>query len=332
VRTGSLAISCFGSTKAKRSFGLALRALRTASDRSTSVRAAALVILTGSAAQGAEADRTVFAMVNARRSYNANGARGWEWFELKNGARRRGQHTSGAGSVLLPAKNMAATRTAAATSVTARAASTTSFKIQDSRSRTYESANDDEEMLCARRGHPRPNLVDFAAANPRPLPFTYYDANDGRKAKARSNNTPTSCRYRRDAPPTETRSRSSRVSSRRSFEYGITDRLELGLYFVIVPHPGDAFTQVPGLTQGNGLKQTLAVSSRRRRRMADRRRAFTAKSPSSRTRSSSRADHPHAGRFGDLRIATNLWAEYEAYLTKGRVRSSSIRPLVQPIR
>lgn len=35
---------------------------------------------------GPEADRKVFAMVKRGGTYNAEGARGWEWFELKNGA------------------------------------------------------------------------------------------------------------------------------------------------------------------------------------------------------------------------------------------------------
>lgn len=34
---------------------------------------------------GPEADRKVFAMVKRGGDYNASGARGWEWFELKNG-------------------------------------------------------------------------------------------------------------------------------------------------------------------------------------------------------------------------------------------------------
>lgn len=35
---------------------------------------------------GAEPDRKVFAMVKRGGDYNATGARGWEWFELKNEA------------------------------------------------------------------------------------------------------------------------------------------------------------------------------------------------------------------------------------------------------
>jgi hypothetical protein len=42
-------------------------------------------------------------------------------------------------------------------------------------------------------------------------------------------------------------------------EYGLLDRLELGLYVTFVPRPGDSLTQVATLTEGNGLKQRLRL-------------------------------------------------------------------------
>jgi hypothetical protein len=40
-------------------------------------------------------------------------------------------------------------------------------------------------------------------------------------------------------------------------EYGITNRLELGLYLSIVPSPSAALTNTATLTEGNGIKQRL---------------------------------------------------------------------------
>jgi hypothetical protein len=41
------------------------------------------------------------------------------------------------------------------------------------------------------------------------------------------------------------------------FEYGITDRLELGLYVTFAPPPAGNYQYIPTLTEGNGSKQRL---------------------------------------------------------------------------
>ncbi len=43
------------------------------------------------------------------------------------------------------------------------------------------------------------------------------------------------------------------------FEYGITNRLELGLYVTFVPQPGDNLASTPVMTEGNGIKQRLKL-------------------------------------------------------------------------
>jgi hypothetical protein len=45
------------------------------------------------------------------------------------------------------------------------------------------------------------------------------------------------------------------------FEYGITDRLELGLYATIAPSSGETavYTDIPALTEGTGLKERLRL-------------------------------------------------------------------------
>jgi hypothetical protein len=150
-----------------------------------------------------------------------------------------------------------------------------------------------------------------ARANPRPLPFTYTSETieqggleieqfaDFVPLKALSSTSGGRVTYAATQFQTE-------------MEYGITSRLELGLYLTLAPGPGDAFTTTARLTEGNGLKQRLRyllappgewpIDVGLYGEIAE-----------------SDAEVELEGkiilqrRIGRLRIATNLWAEYELY-------------------
>jgi hypothetical protein len=99
-------------------------------------------------------------------------------------------------------------------------------------------------------------LPALALANPRPLPFTYQHEQlppgsteveqfvDLTPVRARSDSTGELLWYAHPEFLTE-------------IEVGLTDRLELGLYFSFVPGAAAGFTQVPRGLNGTGLKQRL---------------------------------------------------------------------------
>jgi Putative MetA-pathway of phenol degradation len=101
-------------------------------------------------------------------------------------------------------------------------------------------------------------LVRPAAANPRPLPFSYpYQtlAEDEAEIEQYVDMTPVR------AIPVAT-GQPGWINIYRlqtEFEYGITDRLELGLYVQYVPSPSDAWSSVPSFSGGNGIKQRLRL-------------------------------------------------------------------------
>lgn len=99
-----------------------------------------------------------------------------------------------------------------------------------------------------------------AAANPRPLPFTYQHEQlaageseieqfvDFSPTRASDGTTGELAWYGLTNYTTE-------------FETGLTDRLELGLYLTLVPiPPADRFTAVPTGIESNGIKQRLRYS------------------------------------------------------------------------
>ncbi len=95
-----------------------------------------------------------------------------------------------------------------------------------------------------------------AAANPRPLPFTYQHEQLQKDA--------TELEQYVDLVPVRAYSASSgdRVwyglsQFQTEFEHGLTDRLELGLYVTLVPAPTSGFASIPRGTEGNGMKQRL---------------------------------------------------------------------------
>lgn len=155
--------------------------------------------------------------------------------------------------------------------------------------------------LCATSAH----------ATPRALPFTYTTETlpkgafeveqyaDATSVRARSTTSGAPVWYAGTQFQTE-------------LEYGLMDRLELGLYFVFVPSPGDAYTSTAPMTEGTGVKQRLRYV------LAD-----PGEWPIDVGLYAELVENDHEvelegkillqRRVGKLRIATNLWAEYEIY-------------------
>src|SRR5262249_39013084 len=101
-------------------------------------------------------------------------------------------------------------------------------------------------------------------------------------------------------------------------EYGIADRLELGLYFTYVPSPGSQYVNAATtMTEGTGLKQRL------RYQLAD-----PGAWPLDVGLYGEIVENDHEleleakillqRRFGRLRFVSNLWAEYELYYQSQR--------------
>ena len=101
-------------------------------------------------------------------------------------------------------------------------------------------------------------LVRSAAANPRPLPFTYpYDTLGEDEVEIEQYVDLTPVR----AIPVATGEPAwlSIYRMQTEFEYGINDRLELALYLQYAPTPGDAWSAVPSFAAGNAIKQRLRL-------------------------------------------------------------------------
>jgi hypothetical protein len=148
-----------------------------------------------------------------------------------------------------------------------------------------------------------------ARATPRPLPFTYTTETLGKG----------DLEVEQYADLTSVKAFDANGNSiwyvgtqfQTEFEYGITDRLELGLYVVYVPTPG-GYTFVSPMTEVTGVKQRLRyvfaepgawpidVGVYGELVEGDAEAEFEGKILLQR-------------RFGRLRIDTNLWGEYELY-------------------
>lgn len=150
-----------------------------------------------------------------------------------------------------------------------------------------------------------------ARATPRPLPFTYTTETlpkdqfeveqyaDATPARALSTSSGAPVWYLGTQFQTE-------------LEYGLTDRLELGLYFVFVPSPGDAYTSTAPMTEGTGVKQRLRYV------FADPGAwpidlGVYGELVENNNEVEVEAKILLQRRIGKLRVATNLWAEYEIY-------------------
>jgi hypothetical protein len=101
-------------------------------------------------------------------------------------------------------------------------------------------------------------LTRSAAANPRPLPFSYpYETLPEEEAEIEQYVDMTPVRAIPVATGQPAWLNIYRLQT--EFEYGITDRLELGLYIQYVPSPSDAWSSVPSFSGGNGIKQRLRL-------------------------------------------------------------------------
>jgi hypothetical protein len=155
-------------------------------------------------------------------------------------------------------------------------------------------------------------LPSIAFATPRPLPFTYTtDTLDQGSAEIEQ--------YADLTPVAAANiSNGGRVwylatQYQTEFEYGITDRLELGLYFTYVPSlPSDQYAQQVRMTEGTGVKQRLRYVF-----------APPDQWPIDVGVYGELVENDHEfelegkillqRRFGRLRVDSNLWAEYELY-------------------
>ena len=96
-----------------------------------------------------------------------------------------------------------------------------------------------------------------ASANPRPLPFTYiYETLGEGDAELEQyvDYVPT-----RALTVDNKRAWYGATQMQTEFEYGITNRLELGLYVTYAPTPGNDLAAASHLTVGNGVKQRLRL-------------------------------------------------------------------------
>jgi hypothetical protein len=150
-----------------------------------------------------------------------------------------------------------------------------------------------------------------ASANPRPLAFTYQSESlpqgageieqfiDFVPLRALSSSSGNPIWYNATQFQTE-------------IEYGLTDRLEVALYFTFVPNAGDRILAVPPLPEGNGSKQRV------RYRLADPGAwpvdvALYGEIAENDREVEIEAKVILQRRLGRLRLITNLWGEREFY-------------------
>jgi hypothetical protein len=95
-----------------------------------------------------------------------------------------------------------------------------------------------------------------AGANPRPLPFTYQHEQIASGAVELEQYVDLTPSRARDAGSGEAKWYGL-TQFATEFEYGITDRLELGLYVTLAPAAASGFADIPRNIDGNGMKQRL---------------------------------------------------------------------------
>jgi hypothetical protein len=96
----------------------------------------------------------------------------------------------------------------------------------------------------------------IAAANPRPLPFTYQHeqiAAGDLELEQYVDFTPARARSAATGDPEWL----GLTQFQTEFEYGLRDNLELGLYVTMVPAASSGFSDIPRGSEGTGLKQRL---------------------------------------------------------------------------
>jgi hypothetical protein len=149
-----------------------------------------------------------------------------------------------------------------------------------------------------------------AWATPRPLPFTYtYDSlpEGDMEVEEYVDMTPVKA-----LTPTSSVTGATYLATQlqTEFEYGISDRLELGLYVAVVPNPGEQYSEIATLTEGTGFKERLRL------RLADEGEwpvdvALYGELVEYTNEFEIEAKIILQKRFGKLRIAANAWAERE---------------------
>ncbi len=148
-----------------------------------------------------------------------------------------------------------------------------------------------------------------ARATPQPLPFTYvYETlpKGSLELEQYADYTPIRVEGTGANPVTYGASQ-----FQTEFEYGITDRLELGLYVTIAPTPdSNAYLNVPPLTEGTGIKERLRL------RLAEEGEwpldvGLYGELVENERELELEAKIILQRRIGDLRIVANLWAERE---------------------
>lgn len=161
-----------------------------------------------------------------------------------------------------------------------------------------------------------------ARATPRPLPFTYiYETLPSGEAEIELYTDVTPLRLvDASANPATHLVPQYQVE----IEYGLTDRLELGLYLVLVPTDFSGFLYAPHMTEGTGMKQRL------RYRFAE-----AGQWPVDTAVYGELVENDHELEFegkiilqrraGPFRIAANAWAELE-YEWAGNEKALVVNP------
>jgi hypothetical protein len=146
-----------------------------------------------------------------------------------------------------------------------------------------------------------------ASATPQPLPFTYiYETLPKGSLEVEQYVDYTPIRVL-DVNGTPVMYGASQLQT--EFEYGISDRLELGLYVTFAPSSG-LYNQVPPLTEGNGVKERLRL------RLAEAGEwpvdiGLYGELVENERELELEAKIILERRIGDLRIVANLWGERE---------------------
>jgi hypothetical protein len=149
-----------------------------------------------------------------------------------------------------------------------------------------------------------------AQITPRPLPFTYGYQTNGEGSSELEQYV--------DLSPVKGATAAGETAwylasqFQTEFEYGITNRLELGLYVTFAPKPGDLIGAE--LTEHNGAKQRL------RYRIAEEGElpvdiALYGELAESESEIGVEGKVILQKRFGRTNVASNLWVEYERYFT-----------------
>jgi hypothetical protein len=147
-----------------------------------------------------------------------------------------------------------------------------------------------------------------AGATPQPLPFTYvYETlpKGSLEVEQYADYTPVKVL---DANGNKVTYGASQLQT--EFEYGISDRLELGLYVTFAPNGGSNYETTPLLTEGNGIKERLRL------RLADEGQwpvdvGLYGELVENERELELEAKIILQRRIGDLRLVANLWAERE---------------------